>query len=222
MRCYKNFDELYFESEMEGIMANNDVIHVKYDPNKEDIIFLLGILFASGKRIQVDNLSDVKNDNSLITELVKHWHEKKASLQIPTNINAYNYNSFFLFSPRHMDDKEEIRIRGLVEQEKRKGYEVRTSSYISDSIYGLCKQNAIGIACSNNIYMYYNRNSRAHVFDLGMIYYFSYLNRNRSFRLLNEDSLNLDLNDFSDRVVHKMVQDQKARDDLFNRIREIA
>ena len=103
-----------------------------------------------------------------------------------------------------------------------KGYEVRTSSYISDSIYGLCKQNAIGIANSNNVYMYYNRNSRAHVFDLGMIYYFSYLNRNRSFRLLNEDSLNLDLNDFSDRVVHKMVQDQKARDDLFNRIREIA
>ncbi len=118
MRCYKSFDELYFDTEIEDIISNDDVIHIKYDPNKEDIIFLLGILFASGKRIQVDNLSEIKDDKSFITSLVKHWHEKKASVQIPANINSYNYNSFFLFATNQMDDKENLRIRELVEQEK--------------------------------------------------------------------------------------------------------
>jgi hypothetical protein len=221
MKCYKSFDELYFDDEIKDILSDNDVIHIKYDPNKKDIIFLLGILFASGKRIQVDNLNDVKDDGSLITTLVKHWHNNKASLQLPTG-NNFVFNSFFIYPINQLEDKEGFRIREIVEQERKKGYGVTTSGFISDSAYGLCKQNAIAIANSNNIYMHYSSKSRASMFDLGMVYYFSSINRNRTFRLLNEGSIKLDYNDFGDRVVSKMLEDQRSKDNIYNKLKQIS
>ncbi len=221
MKCYKSIDELYFDDEIRDILSSNDVIHIKYNPNKKDIVFLLGILFASGKRIQVDNISDIKDDNSLITNLVRHWHNNKTSLQLPSE-NRLVFNSFFIYPINQLEDKEEFRIRELIEQERKKGYKVETSGFISDSAYGICKQNAIAIANANNIYMYYSSKSRASMFDLGMIYYFNSINRNRSFRLLNEKSLKFDYNDFGDRVVFKMIEEQRNKDHIYNRIKHIS
>lgn len=62
--------------------------------------------------------------------------------------------------------------------------------------YAICYENASAIASSSAVHIYYDKQSRGSMFDLGVAYYL-----NKELVLVNEDQITFDNNDFGDNIV---------------------
>lgn len=223
MRCYKSFDELYIDDEIKSLIDSDDVIHIKlqkenYDGKpriKKDILFLLGILFAAGKKIQVDNFNEIDlSGDKAFDNLVLYWHKNKLAPQI--SFKSIKSNGFVISSISKLNIKQKLEIENHVNRLKRLGYNMFHPCInlipFSSNGYEVCNDIANAIGRSGTIFLYYSKDSSISMFELGVAYYCNYLDPAREFVFLNKDQVSLGYDDFADRVVARLIEDQGRKD----------
>lgn len=187
------------DKEIEKI-ESSDTVCVRFDATRKDILFLIGIIFAANKKIEILN----KEDLNLLTEtksfdkMVNHWEERKEG---PNIINNSNYNKIFLICPvRNITAEQKNLINNYVSDIEEKGYSIhnpnRDTNQIDSIGFRICKDNGTAVAESQSIHIFYDSNSRGTLFDLGMSYYFK-----KKLVIANKDSVLWNREDFGDNVI---------------------
>lgn len=187
------------EEEIEKI-DEADTVYVKFDATRKDILFLIGILFAANKKIEVLN----KEELNLLTEtksfdkMVCHWEERKEG---PNIINNSSDNKIFFICPvRNITEEQKNLINNYVSDIEEQGYLIhnpnRDTNQIDDIGFRICKDNGTAVAESQSIHIFYDSNSRGTLFDLGISYYFK-----KPLVIANKDSVLWNREDFGDNVI---------------------
>lgn len=211
MLYYDNFKNVPIDEEINNIINTNDPINIKVDTKRKDILFLLGILFAASKRINIVNKEEiVKTEKKSFDNMTMYWHEFNLQPNIPC-LNLDHY--IFLICPvRNATESQKKDMQDYINMMEANGYKIhypeRDTNQIDSIGYRICTDNANAIGKSSAIHIYYDRNSTGSLFDLGVAYYFQYIsnlnNIKRDFVLLNEDTFILNENDFGDSVISQM------------------
>lgn len=187
------------DKEIERIDAS-DTVYVKFDATRKDILFLIGILFAANKKIEILN----KEELNLLTEtksfdkMVSHWEERKEG---PNIINNSNENKIFLICPvRNITEEQKKLINNYVSDIEEQGYLIhnpnRDTNQKDNIGFRICKDNGTAVAESQSIHIFYDSNSRGTLFDLGMSYYLK-----KPLVIANKDTVLWNREDFGDNVI---------------------
>lgn len=220
MRCYKSFDELYIDQEIEDIINSNEVIHIKFNSKKKDMMFLLGILFAAGKKIQIDNINDLTiDDYKSFDKLAYYWHKNRCFAKVSNQNNPHKM--FLICTDPKKDEARAEQIDTIIKNANKQDigvyYPKKDTKSMEDNIgFDTCVATANAIGNSNIVGLIYDRESHGMMFEIGVAYYFEYTNNRRSFKLLNEQEIRFDEEDFGDRIILKMLRDQEQRSALKN------
>lgn len=229
---YNSFDKTKIDEEIAKIKCVENV-DVRIDPKSKELMFLLGVLFASGKKISVLNKKEIEipqnTDSSKSFYIMSHVWELFSDENFP-NIDYSNVNTslekmvevikrlgfrvkpisnnpvenkIFLICPvRNATDEQRKEIESFVAQKVSDGQIVHaphlhTVQHDLLGGYTICKQNAVALATSFEIDIYYDKTSVGSVFDLGIAYYLG-----KPLKLLNRDDIVFDENDFSDYIIN--------------------
>jgi len=197
MRCFKEFDDLMFNEEIEQLYLT-DIPHIRFDSSRDDNYFTLGILFALGKQIQVDNIKDLSmKDKDLYESLAVYWHKNKCR----PNLGGAVKNNVFVIGD--VDSEYSDIIKGL----NRNGYQLLNSQHLSrpTTAYNKCFDIANKIASSSVVGLKY-RETKGVLFALGIFAGLNFIDNNREIVWLNNDR---GLNDefFGDRVVKRLINE---------------
>ncbi|HPE14639.1 MAG TPA: hypothetical protein PLT65_02235 [Bacilli bacterium] len=217
MKCYKSFDELYIDQEIESILNIEDPVHLKFDSTRKDMLFLLGMLFAAGKQIQLDNLRDVEakvTESKSFDKMALYWHKNKLK---PIVSKKSNKNSIFMICPVRNASQEVVdSLRRIKENLKNRGYHVHypgDDTNKLDSVgYNICLANANAIGESNVVGIYYDPESTGTLFDLGVAYFLSKQIPTREYIVFNKDDIIIDKNKFNDRLISLIIEDQETKE----------
>jgi hypothetical protein len=199
----KNIDE-----EIKKITDCKDIINIKFDARKKDMLFLIGILFASNSKINVVNVEDLElsTDRRSFDKMIYKWHLEKSSANISYSPKL---NNIFLICPvRRADLKQLEKINKYLNETEKQGlkvyYPARDTNQIDDIGYRICRDNASAIANSDRVHIFYDQDSSGSIFDLGVAYYYQWLDKNRKFKIINIEELEFKENDFGDYIVLNM------------------
>ncbi len=204
---YISFEDKNIKQEIEKIDKEDKTIRIKFDQNKKDMLFLLGILFAAKKNISAYNISykdfdEKKSFNKMVYFWT--WLDEKPSFEVKND----QEKAFLICSVRNtnINDKESLNeLTGFLENI---GYQVHypaRDTNQSDTIgYRICLENTKAIAKANTVFANYSDTSMGSMFDLGVTYYLMQKYLNRRFCLLNAKEFGSFKNDYGKRIVEEL------------------
>ena len=225
MLRYLNYNNINVNEELFKIQ-NSERAEIILEPNNKKCLFILGMLFVNGIKIKLLNEKELNlketnksfsmmpyvwskisdndfNYSNVVTEMDKRIENIK---RIGVNVEKINNNpianKIFLICPvRNATDSQKKWIENFVEEKYNEGYIIHAPHLhtVQSDLFGgyaICKQNAIAVATSEEIDIYYDQSSTGSVFDLGVAYAL-----NKPLVLLNQNEITFDDNDFTDLIV---------------------
>ena len=137
---------------------------------------------------------------------------KKRGVRLPKIINNPIGNKTFVICPvRHAAEEQKAWIEGFVAMKREKGYIVHypeKNTVQEDTLggYNICLQNALAMATSESIDIYYDQSSTGSVFDLGVAYAL-----HKKLNLLNGEEIIYRDDDFIDQLVRSWPYNEKEK-----------
>lgn len=212
-------------------------IKINVNTKNKRFMFGLGVLFARGYKIQIENIEEVnkqileeqKQGNSKsFNMMIKYWQDNNLAPKISTG-HIDKRGMFFICPVRNASEKEkkflDLYVQAFEDQGKIVHYPERDTNQspyikgINTGGYNICLQNAKAIAQSQTIAIYYNKQSVGSMFDLGVAYDLIKHDERRKFKILNF-KLELDKDDFIDNKIIELFEINKRRnpslEDLFD------
>ena len=189
-------------------IQKSSIINIEFNPKSKEILFLLGAVFAAGKQINITNELELTPTKSF-SNMVNHWSKNGLVAKIS---NESFINKIFLICPVRDANLNQIeKMRSFVNNKAQEGYKVHYpldhTNQLGDQIgYRICTENANAIGDAKSVSIYYDQASRGTMFDLGVAYYFQYLDPTRTFVLENAEDIVINPSDFGDTVVNIMQQ----------------
>lgn len=113
-------------------------------------------------------------------------------------------NKIFLISPvRYLSDDKKLFIDGYANKKKNEGYNIHVpylNTRQTDLFggYAICKQNALAMASSSEVDIYYDKDSFGSVFDLGVAYAL-----HKPLKIINKHDVIFDLDQPIDSIIYK-------------------
>ncbi len=185
------------------------IVPLKFDPQKKEDIFLLGMVFASGKRLAILNREDIPvTEDKSFNNMALHWCSKGLKPCIEDNPID---NKIFLICPvRKANDKQKEEINDYIEDTEKEGYIIHypdrdTQQNVDKIGYQICTDNAKAIGESRIVNIFYDNSSTGTLFDLGVAYYFMHNNFNREFNVIKAYNNDLSTDNFGDNIVKQLL-----------------
>ncbi|MBR6690522.1 MAG: hypothetical protein IKL65_04250 [Bacilli bacterium] len=233
MLRYLNYDNINIDEELIKIQ-NSKEAEIILEPNNKKCLFILGMLFVNGIKIKLLNehklnlketnksfsmmpyvwskIGDYEFDNSkVITEMDKRIENiKRLGVKIEKINNNPIDNKIFLICPvRNATDSQRQWIENFVKEKYSDGYTIHAPHLhtVQSDLFGgyaICKQNALAVATSEEIDIYYDQTSTGSVFDLGVAYAL-----NKPLVLLNREEIKFDDNDLIDTIIKSWSYNKK-------------
>jgi len=233
MLRYLNYDNINIDEELIKIQ-NSKEAEIILEPNNKKCLFILGMLFVNGIEIKLLNehklnlketnksfsmmpyvwskIGDYEFDNSkVITEMDKRIENiKRLGVKIEKINNNPIDNKIFLICPvRNATDSQRQWIENFVKEKYSDGYTIHAPHLhtVQSDLFGgyaICKQNALAVATSEEIDIYYDQTSTGSVFDLGVAYAL-----NKPLVLLNREEIKFDDNDLIDTIIKSWSYNKK-------------
>ena len=232
MIYYLKYDDLNIDEELSKIQNVESVV-LKLEPNNKKCLFILGMLFANGVKIDLYNEGDFyldENGKSFLKiafvwsrlgeksftndgyELGKRIIEaRNGGTTVSKIINRPIENKIFLICPvRNATLEQKKWIEAFVEEKNKENYIVHAPHLHTNQVdplgwYNICKQNADEIASSEEIDIYYDQSSTGSVFDLGVAYAL-----NKPLVLLNRDEITFNEEDMIDTIIKNWPFNEKT------------
>lgn len=199
---YINYDNLNIDEELYKI-ENCSFADIYLEPNNKKCLFILGMLFVNGVKINIlnENELNLENVNKSFSLMSYVWSKlsddnfpnidysnvvtqidnrieniKRLGIKIDKIENNSISNKIFLICPvRNATNEQREWIENYVKEKNECGYiihapHLHTRQNDLFGGYAICKQNALAVASSNEIDIYYDQKSTGSVFDLGVSY----------------------------------------------------
>jgi hypothetical protein len=137
---------------------------------------------------------------------------KKRGVRSPKIINNPIGNKTFVICPvRHAAEEQKAWIEGFVAMKREKGYIVHypeKNTVQEDALggYNICLQNALAMATSESIDIYYDQSSTGSVFDLGVAYAL-----HKPLKLLNKEAIVFNDSDLIDSIIKTWPYNNKLK-----------
>jgi len=225
MLRYLNYDNINIEEELLKIQ-NSKEAEIVLEPYNKQCLFVLGMLFVNTIKIKILNEKELNlketnksfsmmpyvwskigdkdfNSYNAITEMDKRIENiKRLGVSIEKINNNPIDNKIFLICPvRNATDTQKRWIENFVKEKYNDGYTLHAPHLhtVQNDLFGgyaICRQNAIAVATSEEIDIYYDQSSTGSVFDLGVAYAL-----NKPLIVLNNNEIIFDNNDFIDSIV---------------------
>ncbi len=225
---YTGVDNINIDEEIGRIRGYKFPINIELDLKRKDILFLMGILFASGSLINIINLEalnlNVENKpldkKASFDKMAYEWHSQKKAPKM--DWNPIETRTFLICPVRRATEEQKVKINNyLIDNEqnaKTVHYPERDTNQIDSIGYRICLDNANAIVNSQGVHIFYDQKSTGTLFDLGVAYYQQFLNPEREFKVLNEDEIIFNPEDFGDGIVLKMKNmHERYLNDVFSR-----
>lgn len=158
-----------------------------------------------------DNNFPNKDYSNVLTEIDnKIENIKRLGIKVSKINSKIIDNKIFLICPvREADNNQKLLIENYVKEKELEGYNVYAPHMHTRQIdlfggYSICKQNADAIASSNEVHIYYDKNSFDSVFDLGVAYQL-----HKPLVLLN--NVDLDNNNIIDNIIINWPYNNKIK-----------
>lgn len=225
MLKYLNYNNINIDDELLKIQ-NSKEAEIILEPNNKKCLFILGMLFVNGIKIKLLNehelnlketnksfsmmpyvwskISDNNFDYSkVITEMDKRIENiKRLGVKVEKiNNNPIDKKIFLICPVRNASNDQRKWIENFVKEKHNEGYIIHAPHLhtVQNDLFGgyaICKQNALAVATSDEIDIYYDQTSTGSVFDLGVAYAL-----NKPLVLLNREEIKFDDNDLIDTVI---------------------
>lgn len=215
------------------------IVNLKVNTKDKKFMFNLGMLFARGYKIRIENIEDVQNKifeeqkegfAKSFNMMVKYWQDNNLAPNIYTD--EINKNGVFIICPVRKASENEKRLLNayilnfekqgkIVHYPERDTNQSPITNGVNTGGYNICLQNARAIFTSQTIAIFYNKESVGSMFDLGVTYELIKNDPKRKFQILNF-KLELNKNDFIDAKILELFELNKQRnpslEDLCNYI----
>lgn len=195
-----------------NITSDDKDLCINFDSTRKNHLFTLGLAFASEKRVSKINLEELKVDGPKSFDKMLYIWWKNGLKPFFTNFNHEDH-AFLICPVRMADEQTKEKLFETVSNMEKDGmkihYPARDTNQNDSYGYRICLDNANAISDAKNVFIYYNRNSVGSLFDLGVAYYFQMKYPDRTIKVLNEDQIQLDPNDFGDKIILSMLNMQK-------------
>ncbi len=212
MTYFGNNSEYQINKGIKDIISM-DRVTFHFDRKNKEHVFLLGIIFAAGKQVKVTNLDQLavihKGDiNPKSFDLMlRYWAEKDLKPEIS---NLSTKNNIFLICPiakatEYQQEKIDQHISDIDNCYNLYYPAKHTNQIDVTGGYRICTDNANAIGNANTIHIFYDNTSTGSMFDLGVAYYFQYLNLDRQFCFVNKEEIELSNDDFGDYIMKLML-----------------
>ncbi len=173
----------------------------------KESLFLLGVIFASGKRIKLLNRDKIqKTETKSFNNMSMYWEDNNL---VPNVKDNYADNKIFLICPVNRATEEQKKtMMEYISETEQNGHEVhypdRDTNQVDPIGYRICTDNANAIGNAKSVHIVYDRTSVGTLFDLGVAYYFMLENPNRDFKIVNKNDIALSDDDFGDKIIRDM------------------
>ncbi len=207
---YDHFSPENIDDEIANILQSEEVI-LKFDNSQKGMLFLLGVLFAAGKKISLVNQDDVDKTRRSYFHAAYHWVTNGLHPSIPhSNLEDH----IFLICPVTQATQEQIsQMYEFIHKAEAEGYKVhypaRDTNQADHIGYQIATENSTANGNARHIAIFYSQKSVGSYFDLGVSYYFQYINPERTFTILNGDELIMNPADFGDKIVLQLLKKGK-------------
>lgn len=205
-----------------------------FDKDSKMTMFSLGMMFAAGKFIEIENISYLnkvlqedqnKNRNKSFNLMVKFWQDRGLSPQLKAT--SEQDRKFLICPVREETGKQKEEKIAVVKELESKGFKVHFPNRpgkpdtnqdpivngVNTGGYNICLDNAKAIAKAHTVSIYYDRTSMGSIFDLGVTYYLQQKYAFRNFEIVNPTPIKLDENDFGDSIVLNLLEMTKNNTD---------
>lgn len=208
---YESFSVWDADAEIAKIRQADEVA-IRFDNTRREHLFLLGLLFASGKKLAVLNADACDMSVRSYFQAACHWYKNGLSPDVP---NESNMERIFLICPiPKATDQQRAEMIALVQRWESKGYKVhyptRDTNQSEPLLYNIAMQNSLANARAGHTALYYRQDGIGTFFDLGVAYYCWRENPSRTFTVMNEGAFTLDENYAGDQIVMQFRQKAKS------------
>lgn len=230
----KNYD--YIKNYL--ILCKANTVSLNISTTDKEALYMLGFLFAMGKKIHILNESDILKEvenykidlnkpsksfnlmayvwqrlgdikfseevkNKVFNEVIDNYKRLGVTIKDYEEYSQDNNKKIFLISPvRNATDDQRNQIEEYKKICEEAGYKIHVphlNTVQSDMLggYTICHQNAKALAESEAIHIYYDKNSKGSMFDLGVAASLA-----KPLFILNERDITFDMNDFGDEILN--------------------
>lgn len=201
------------------------ILSLKVNTKSKEFMFKLGMIFASGAKISIENIEEVNKEileeeksgfAKSFNMMIKYWADNNLNTSLLEIIP--DEKKLFLICPvRGATETEKENLNRLITEYENQGFDVHYperdtnqdphQNGVNTGGYNICLQNASAIANAKNVSIFYNKTSTGSMFDLGITYYMQTIDSNRKFVLLNK--VDFDKENHIDNMICELIERQK-------------
>ncbi len=212
---YFKYSKINIDDELNKI-GNNNVAAIMLEPNNKICLFVLGMLFANGVRIQILNEKDLSLEGTKsFSRMAYVWSKGRGFNGEPVQLKKIENDpvdkKIFLICPvRNATPEQRKWIEDFTKEKQESGYRIHAPHLHTNQNdpygggYFICKQNAEAIASSEEIDIYYDQSSTGSVFDLGVAYAL-----HKPLKLLNKEEIEFKDEDKIDKIISNWPYNDK-------------
>ena len=233
MLTYTKYDDIDIDEELRKI-EECEQAQVRVDQNNKKCLFILGMLFVNGVKIDILNEGELRIDQEgkSFSKMAFVWNRlglntftndrfdlgkkivdaRESGTRVERINNEPIENKIFLICPvRNATPEQRKWIEDFVEEKFQNNFIVHAPHLHTNQVdplggYNICKQNATAVATSSEIDVYYDQSSTGSVFDLGVAYAL-----HKPLKLLNPEEITFNEDDLIDSIIKNWPYNERPK-----------